>query len=749
MRNILITGGAGFIGSNFINIYKLSHPDDYIVNIDKLDYCSNKDNIDHDIFIHANITDQKNMLNILKQYNIDIIIHFAAQTHVDNSFGNSIQFTQDNILGTHSLLEACRKYNKIKKFIHVSTDEVYGEVSINESCSEKSILNPTNPYAATKCGAEFLVRSYYYSFKLPITIVRGNNVYGPRQYNEKVIPRFITNLLQNKKCQIQGNGSNKRNFIHVNDFNSAIIKILERGKIVQIYNIGTTNEYSVNEIADLLIKRLKPSDSFHDWVEYVEDRNFNDSRYSVNSDKLIELGWNEKISFTDGINSTIEWYMKNITRKWLILGRNGWVGKQVNDILRTNNEYVIDFDSNIRVDNEKEMEELIVNTHPDRIICLIGRTHGSNINSIDYLEQKGKLIENVRDNLYAPFILAELCKKYNIHLTYLGTGCIFSGYDKKYTENDEPDFFGSSYSVIKGFTDRIMKFYDNVLNIRIRMPITDELFCNRNFIYKITHYKKICNMPNSMSVLPELIPIMIDMSIHKRTGTINLTNPNKISHNEILEMYKQIVDPNFRWTNFNVEEQNKILASERSNNELSSDKLLHWYPNIKSIHDSVKDILYSMKRQKEIIDSRYRDFKSIIETLYDKYVILRTQNILCVENDFFIGNNIYDYSLKDIQTHTINTLFIKLKVLNIGIIYLRNIFGNELFSIIKDSEMLINISRPIITFVDTLDNILVLNFLQSSYYDIYYINDNNYNKQFITIPNEKNVNLLLECLVKL
>ena len=414
------------------------------------------------------------------------------------------------------------------------------------------------------------------------------------------------------------------------------------------------------------------------------------------------------------------------------MGGNGWIGKQIIDILRTYDEYVIDFDNNIRVNNEKEMETLIVGTQPDRIICLIGRTHGSNIHSIDYLEQKGKLTENVRDNLYAPFVLAELCKKYNIHLTYLGTGCIFSGYNKKYTENDDPDFFGSSYSVIKGFTDRIMKFYDNVLNVRIRMPITDELFCNRNFIYKITHYKKICDMPNSMSVLPELLPIMIDMSIHKRTGTINLTNPNKISHNEILEMYKQIVDPNFRWTNFTVEEQNKILASERSNNELSSDKLLHWYPNIKSIHDSVKDILYSMKRQKEIIDSRYRDFKSIIETLYDKYVILRTQNILCVENDFFIGNNIYDYSLKDIQTHTINTLFIKLKVLNIGIIYLRNIFGNELFSIIKDSEMLINISRPIITFVDTLDNILVLNFLQSSYYDIYYINDNNYNKQFIT-----------------
>jgi 3,5-epimerase/4-reductase len=190
--------------------------------------------------------------------------------------------------------------------------------------------------------------------------------------------------------------------------------------------------------------------------------------------------------------------------------------------------------------------------------------------------------------------MAKLCENKGIHMTYLGTGCIFNG-SNEYSEESLPDFFGSGYSVVKGYTDQLMKMFDNVLNVRIRMPISEDQ-SPRNFIKKITSYAKICSIPNSMTVLPELLPLLVDMSINKRVGTINLTNPGVISHNEILEMYQEIIEPNFTWENFSLEEQAKILASARSNNHLNTDKLRELYPNVKCIHESVRETLKSMKK---------------------------------------------------------------------------------------------------------------------------------------------------------
>ena len=298
MKNVLFTGACGFIGSNVLNFFLEKYPDVNFYNIDKLDYCANESNVkatEKYSFIHGNICDVSLIRFILKTYNIDTIFHFAAQTHVDNSFGNSLQFTEDNIKGTHSLLECCKEYGKIQKFIHMSTDEVYGEVDINHpGCNEeKSLLNPTNPYAATKAAAEFLCRSYYHSFQLPIIIVRCNNVYGPNQYPEKLIPKFIKHLQNNEKLPIHGNGETRRNFIHAYDVATAFELIYEKGVINEIYNIGTDNEYSVMEIARMLIKKYKPQDEFDDWIMFVQDRKFNDFRYSISSKKLRELGWSE------------------------------------------------------------------------------------------------------------------------------------------------------------------------------------------------------------------------------------------------------------------------------------------------------------------------------------------------------------------------------------------------------------------------------------------------------------------------
>ena len=315
MKNILVTGGCGFIGSNFINYMLDTYEDINIVNIDRLDYCANVNNVYHSKRYQLVITDLNNyttVKNVLNQYSIDSIIHFAAQSHVDNSFGNSIQFTRDNVLGTHTLLECAREYGKIIRFVHISTDEVYGEVDKeHKGCNEKSLLNPTNPYAATKAAAEFLVRSYYHSFKLPVIITRGNNVYGPRQYPEKLIPRFITQLLKGEKCPIHGTGETRRNFIYVEDVSRAVDTILRKGEINEIYNIGSEYEYSVKEVLTLLLSYMDIGNNETEVFEYVEDRAFNDFRYCIDSSKLENLGWKKEVNFIDGLLRTIKWYSNN------------------------------------------------------------------------------------------------------------------------------------------------------------------------------------------------------------------------------------------------------------------------------------------------------------------------------------------------------------------------------------------------------------------------------------------------------
>lgn len=289
----------------------------------------------------------------------------------------------------------------------------------------------------------------------------------------------------------------------------------------------------------------------------------------------------------------------------LILGHNGWIGSIMCSLLT---EYNINyFTTNIRVNQKTKLEQFIIETKPTHIMSFIGRTHGTIGNktylSSDYLEQSGKLHENIRDNLFSPIIVALIAKKYNIHYTYVGTGCIFH-YDEKhpygneklgFMEEDTPNFFGSSYSIVKGYTDELMHLLEeNVLNIRIRMPITskDE---PRNLITKIKKYEYICSIPNSLTVLDELLPYMVDMVKNKITGTFNLTNPGLISHNEILEMYKQYVDNSFTWKNFSQEEQNRILDSQKSNNCLDTTKLTTLYPEIKNIKDSVRNVFLNWK----------------------------------------------------------------------------------------------------------------------------------------------------------
>jgi 3,5-epimerase/4-reductase len=284
--------------------------------------------------------------------------------------------------------------------------------------------------------------------------------------------------------------------------------------------------------------------------------------------------------------------------KILFFGSRGWIGKQFCEHLTKNNiEYLETF---IRADNEKDVEKDIQLHNPTHIISFIGRTHGGNYNTIDYLEQPGKLVENIRDNLYAPMVLSILCKKYNIHYTYMGTGCIFEYGDSEDTadidEEKLPNFYGSSYSIVKGYTDRLQHMYsENTLNLRIRMPIVNYDH-DRNFITKITKYEYVCSVANSMTVLEDMYPVILDMIKNNTTGTFNMCNKGVITHNEILELYKEYVDSSFTWKNFSIEEQNKILLSKRSNIELSSKKLYDLYPNIPDIKTSIDNCLKSYSK---------------------------------------------------------------------------------------------------------------------------------------------------------
>lgn len=275
--------------------------------------------------------------------------------------------------------------------------------------------------------------------------------------------------------------------------------------------------------------------------------------------------------------------------KILFFGSKGWIGKQFGFFLNKNGITYISTD--VRADDEKAVEEEIKLYSPTHIISFIGRTHGGEYNTIDYLELSGKLKDNIRDNLYSPVILSILCERYNIHYTYLGTGCIFSSDDPTTTSIDDdalPNFFGSSYSTVKGFTDRLQHMYSkNTLNLRIRMPIVNYEH-NRNFLSKIFKYEKICSMPNSMTVLDDMYPVIMDMMSKNTTGTFNMVNKGVITHNEILEMYKEHIDPSFVWKNFSVDEQNSVLLSKRSNTQLSNDKLYSLYPDIPDIKTSVE-----------------------------------------------------------------------------------------------------------------------------------------------------------------
>ncbi len=317
MKRILVTGGAGFIGSNFINFLLKERDDVEIINLDKLTYAGNLENLLESEsnpryhFIKGDIVNAELVEYLFQKYSVKYVINFAAESHVDRSILGSREFYVTNVIGTNVLLETARKYS-VEKFLQVSTDEVYGSLGSEGYFTEETPIAPNSPYSSSKAAADLMARSFYHTYGFPVLITRCSNNYGPLQFPEKLIPLMIINAMHDKKLPVYGDGKNVRDWIYVLDHNKALLSVFDKGKFGDVYNIGASREEKNIDIVKLVLKTLGKSE---DLIEFVKDRPGHDRRYAIDASKIsTELGWKPEVNFEEAILETVEWYQKN--RKW-------------------------------------------------------------------------------------------------------------------------------------------------------------------------------------------------------------------------------------------------------------------------------------------------------------------------------------------------------------------------------------------------------------------------------------------------
>ncbi|TYI86100.1 hypothetical protein E1A91_D04G043500v1, partial [Gossypium mustelinum] len=518
---------AGFIASHVCNRLIRNYPDYKIVVLDKLDYCSSLKNLDPSRsspnfkFIKGDIASADLVHFILQTEFIDTIMHFAAQTHVDNSF-------------------ACKVTGQIRRFIHVSTDEVYGETDEDAVVGnhEASQLLPTNPYSATKAGAEMLVMAYGRSYGLPVITTRGNNVYGTNQFPEKLIPKFILLAMNGKILPIHGDGSNVRSYLYCEDVAEAFEVILHRGEVGHVYNIGTKKERRVFDVARDICRlfNLDPESQ----IKFVENRPFNDQRYFLHDQKLKSLGCNpdwwgdvsgallphprmlmlpgieRQFNAPDTSNSGLGSAPHNIpsekpSLKFLIYGR-------------TEQDIPFEYGKG-RLEQRSQLLDDIQTVKPTHVFNAAGVTGRPNV---DWCETHKP--ETIRTNVVGTLTLADICREHDLLMINYATGCIFEydathplGTGVGFKEEDKPNFTGSFYSKTKAVVEELLREFDNVCTLRVRMPISSDLSNPRNFITKITRYNKVVDISNSMTILDELLPVSIEMAKRNLRGIWNFT----------------------------------------------------------------------------------------------------------------------------------------------------------------------------------------------------------------------------------
>ena len=661
-RCVLVTGGLGFIGSHVVEQVVARMPHSKVVVADKFTYAANVRNVRRVAHLRrfflecVDLYRWESVESVVRRHRPTMVLHLAAESHVDKSFGNSLNFTRSNTVGTHVLLEACRKVGGLRRFVHMSTDEVYGageDVGGEGHAPETSLLLPTNPYSASKAAAEMQCHAYMRSFSLPTVIVRCNNVYGPRQFPEKAVPRFTLQLAAGRKCTLHGSGGSMRSFLHVRDAARAFCTIALAAKDGEVLNVHSPREITMLSLARMVRQALGArsplplSDKDEDIVTFVQDRAFNDLRYLVNGSRLHEMQWTPLINLETGLRETVEWYTSKAA-EWflppdvhravsttghtfdktegtgnkarghdtrvLLFGATGWVGPQFAEALTREGYEVVP--ARCRLQDTEGLWEELLRSGAGHVVNAAGITGRPNI---DWCESNP--LTTVQVNLEGTVTLALACSQLGLHLTNFATGCIFT-YDaaaglgepsvtsasrtggppcagaRGVTEEDPPNFAGSTYSRVKAHAEKLQLSLPGVLMLRLRMPINAELHHPRNLVKKLLGYRNVISTRNSVSVLPTLLPAAVRMLQKRETGVYNFTNPGHIAPAEILRVYRDEVDADHTWREVTAAELQGmgVIVAERSNCFLDASKLQHFcwsegLPSVPCAEDAVRQVV--------------------------------------------------------------------------------------------------------------------------------------------------------------